>query len=132
MLRPWDRSSVLAACDGEAVRLPVCGGYETRNGHKFCRAGSLARLKASLVLAYLLLGCYVGGILSWFPVAPSGTQMTRRGDQTFDQLSSNINRLSRLSVRFRPCSGGAKSMKIPTREILTLLRRGKIHLNPHQ
>ena len=100
MLRPWDRSSVLAACDGEAVRLPVCVRYETPTVHRFCRAGSLTRLKASLVLAYMLLGCYVGGILSWFPVAPSGTQMTRRGDQTFDQLSSNINRLSRLSVRF--------------------------------
>jgi len=100
MLRPWDRSSVLAACDGGAVRLSVCVRYETPTVHRFCRAGSLAQLKASLVLAYMLLGCYVGGILSWFPVAPSGTQMTRRGDQTFDQLSSNINRLSRLSVRF--------------------------------
>ena len=100
MLRPWDQSGVLAACDGEAVRLPVCVGYETRTVHRFCRAGSLTRLKASLVLAYMLLGCYVGGILSWFHVAPSGTQLTRRGDQTFDQPSSNIKRLSRLSVRF--------------------------------
>ena len=100
MLTPWDQSSVLAACDGEAVRLSVCVGYETLKCHRFCRAGSLTRLNASLVLAYMLLGCYVGGILSWFPAAPSGTQMTRRGDQTFDQLSSNINRLSRLSVRF--------------------------------
>ena len=100
MLRPWDRSSVLAACDGEAVRLPVCEGYETRNGHMFCRAGSLARLKASLVLAYMLLGCYVGGFSSWFPIAPRDMQMTWRDHQIIGQLSASNHRLRHPPMRF--------------------------------
>ena len=93
MLRPWDQSGVLAACDGEVVRLPVCAGYETRNRHRFCRAGSLARLKASLVLAYMLLGCYVGGILSWVPIAP-------RDHQIIGQLSASNHRLRHPPMRF--------------------------------
>ena len=84
---------MLAACDGGAVRLPVCPRYETPTVHRFCRAGSLARLKASLVLAYMLLGCYVGGILSWFPVAPRDMQMTWRDHQIIGQLSASIHRL---------------------------------------
>ena len=84
---------MLAACDGEAVRLPVCVRYETRTVHRFCRAGSLTRLKASLVLAYMLLGCYVGGILSWFPIAPRDTEMTWRGHQITGQLSASIHRV---------------------------------------
>ena len=116
MLRPWDRSSVLAACDGEAVRLPVCARYETRTVHRFCRAGSLARLKASLVLAYMLLGCYVGGISSWFPVAPRDTEMTRHSDQNIDQLSANIHRLHVPMTDFDPPQEGqnlSKSFKVP-------------------
>ena len=78
MLRPWDRSSVLAACDGEPVRMPVCVRYETLDAHMFCRAGSLTRLNASLVLVYIVLGCYIGGFSSWFPIAPRDMQMTWR------------------------------------------------------
>ena len=100
MLRPWDQSGVLAACDGEAVRLPVCERYETRTVHMFCRAGSLTRLKASLVLAYMLLGCYVGGILSWFPIAPRDMQMTWRDHQIIGQLSASNHRLRHPPMRF--------------------------------
>ena len=100
MLRPWDRSGVLAARDGGAVRLPVCVRYETPTVHRFCRAGSLARLKASPRLAYIVLGCYVGGILSWFHVASRDTEMTGRGDQIIDQLSASVHRLRHPSMRF--------------------------------
>ena len=94
MLRPWDRYSVLAACDGEAVRLSVCVRYETRKWHRFCRAGSLARLNASLGLAYIVLGCYVGGISSWFSITPRDTEMAGHSDQNIDQLSVNMLRSS--------------------------------------
>ena len=100
MLRPWDQSGVLAACDGEVVRLPVCERYETRTVHKFCRVGSLTQLNASLVLAYMLLGCYVGGILSWFPIAPRDMQMTWRDHQIIGQLSASNHRLRHPPMRF--------------------------------
>ena len=100
MLRPWDQSGVLAACDGEAVRLSVCVGYETLEVHTFCRAGSLTRLNASLVLAYIVLGCYVGGFSSWFPIAPCDMQMTWRDHQIIGQLSASNHRLRHPPMRF--------------------------------
>jgi len=100
MLRPWDRSSVLAACDGEAVRLSVCVRYETRKWYMFCRAASLTRLNASLALAYIVLGCYVGGILSWFHIAPRDMQMTWRDHQIIGQLSASNHRLRHPPIRF--------------------------------
>ena len=100
MLRPWDRSSVLVTCDSEVVRMRVCAGYETLDVHMFCRAGSLTRLNASLVLAYIVLGCYVGGISSWFSIAPRDTEMLMHSDQNIDQLSANIHRLHHPAIRF--------------------------------
>ena len=94
MLRPWDQVSVLAACDGGVVRLRVCVGYETLDVHTFCRAGSLARLNASLGLAYIVLGCYVGGISSWFSITPRDTEMAGHSYQNIDQLSVNMLRSS--------------------------------------
>ena len=116
MLRPWDQSSVLAACDGEAVRLPVCERYETLKCHRFCRAGSLTRLNASLVLAYIVLGCYVGGISSWLSIAPRDAEMPGRSDQNIDQLSANIHRLHVPMTDLDPAQEGqnpSKSFKVP-------------------
>ena len=116
MLRPWDQVSVLAACDGGGVRLPVCVGYETLDVHTFCRAGSLTRLNASLVLAYIVLGCYVGGISSWLSIAPRDAEMPGRSDQNIDQLSANIHRLHVPMTDFDPPQEGqnvSKSFKVP-------------------
>ena len=115
MLRPWDQSSVLAAYDGGGVRLRVCAGYETLNVHTFCRAASLARLNASLGLAYIVLGCYVGGILSWFPIAPRDMQMTRRGHPIIGQLSASTfgknHKSCRVRIYFDPAQEGQNPSK---------------------
>ena len=115
MLRSWDRSSVLAACDGRGVCLSVYACYETLDVHMFCRAGSLTRLNASLVLAYIVLGCYVGGISSWLSIAPRDAEMAGRSDQNIDQLSANIHRLHVPMTDFDPPQEGqnlSKSFKV--------------------
>ena len=91
---------MLAACDGGGVYLRVYEGYETPTVHMFCRAGSLTRLNASLMLAYIVLGCYVGGILSWFPIAPRDMQMTWRDHQIIGQFSASNHRLRHPPKRF--------------------------------